>query len=237
MGREARQGALHFILVTVGGGVKPWWRPPRPAVRFDLPAPQRHDAHPMRPLLRFARAIDRLNDAIYSAVRWLVVVMILVGALNAVARYLTKYTGLSLASNAALDIQWYMFSLIFLLGAAAALRHDMHVRVDVLFERLSARTRAWIDIAGTVLFLLPFCVMMLITSWPAIHNSWIVREGSPDPGGLARYPIKTVILVCFALLFLQGLSQLITRVAALRGHIPLDGAVEPEGPAAHVEAV
>jgi TRAP-type mannitol/chloroaromatic compound transport system permease small subunit len=191
----------------------------------------------MRLLLRFARAIDRLNDTIYAGIRWLTVVMIVVGALNAIARYLTKYTGISLASNAALDIQWYMFSLIFLLGAAAALRHDMHVRVDVLYERLSARARAWIDVAGTLLFLLPFCVMMLITSWPAIHNSWIVREGSPDPGGLARYPIKTAILVCFALLFLQGLSQLITRIAALRGIVPFDGDARPEPAASHVEAV
>ncbi len=194
----------------------------------------------MRHLLGFARGIDRLNDSIYAAIRWLTLAMIVAGALNALARYLTKFTGVSLASNAYLDIQWYMFSLIFLLGAAAGLRQEMHVRVDVLYERLAPRARAWIDIAGTVLFLLPFCVMMLVTSWPAIHNSWLVREGSPDPGGLARYPIKTVLLICFVLLFLQGLSQLITRVAALRGLASFDARPhEPSAPHAthHVEAI
>jgi len=191
----------------------------------------------MRLLLGFARGIDRLNDAIYTVIRWLTLAMILVGALNALARYATKYTPVSITSNAYSDIQWYMFSLIFLLGAAAGLRQEVHVRVDVLYERISQRARAWIDIAGTILFLLPFCVMMLVTSWPAIHNSWLVREGSPDPGGLARYPIKTVILVCFVLLFLQGLSQLITRVAALRGVIPFDGPAATPAATHHVEAI
>jgi TRAP-type mannitol/chloroaromatic compound transport system permease small subunit len=194
----------------------------------------------MRHLLGFARGIDRLNDAIYTVIRWLTLAMIMVGAVNALARYLTKFTGVSFASNAYLDIQWYMFSLIFLLGAAAGLRQEMHVRVDVLYERLTPRARAWIDVAGTVLFLLPFCATMLVTSWPAVHNSWLVREGSPDPGGLIRYPIKTVLLVCFVLLFLQGISQVITRVAALRGISPLDAKPhEPGAPHAahHVKAI
>ena len=194
----------------------------------------------MRQLLGFARGIDRLNDAIYAAIRWLTLAMIVVGALNALARYATKFTGVSLASNVYLDIQWYMFSLIFLLGAAAGLRQEMHVRVDVLYERLAPRARAWIDIAGTTLFLLPFCAMMLVTSWPAVHNSWLVREGSPNPGGLVRYPIKTVLLICFVLLFLQGISQLITRVAALRGLAPFDAQPHESGAthgAHHVEAV
>lgn len=194
----------------------------------------------MRHLLGFARGIDRLNDSIYMVIRWLTLAMIVVGALNALVRYLTKFTGVSFSSNAYLDIQWYMFSLIFLLGAAAGLRQEMHVRVDVLYERLTPRARAWIDVAGTVLFLLPFCVTMLVTSWPAVQNSWLVREGSPDPGGLVRYPIKAVLLICFVLLFLQGISQLITRVAALRGLIPLDARPQEQGvpPAIHhVEAI
>lgn len=193
--------------------------------------------HRMKALLGFARRIDRLNDGIYAVIRWLTLAMILVGAVNALLRYATKFTGVSMASNAYLEIQWYMFSLIFLLGAAAGLRQEMHVRVDVLYERLAPRARAWIDIAGTVLLLLPFCVMMLVTSWPAVHNSWIVREGSSDPGGLTRYPIKTVLLVCFVLLFLQGLSQLITLAAALRGHLPFDAKAGEPAPMHHVEAV
>ncbi len=173
----------------------------------------------MRLLLTFARGIDRLNDTVYAAIRWLTLVMIVVGAINALARYLTRYTGLALASNALFDAQWYMFSLIFLLGAAYGLRHEVHVRVDVAYARFTPRGRAWVDLIGTVLFVIPFCIMMLVTSWPPVRNSWSVREGSPDPGGLPRYPIKTVLLVCFALLLLQAVAQIIAKVAALTGHV------------------
>lgn len=181
----------------------------------------------MGPLLTLARGIDRLNDAVYAAIRWLTLAMIVVGALNALARYLTRYTGVALSSNAWFDLQWYMFSIIFLLGAAYGLNHDVHVRVDVMYSRATPRLRAWIDIAGTVLFIMPFCVMMLVTSWPAVRNSWAVREASPDPGGLARYPIKTLLLVCFTLLLLQALSQVIKRGAQLAGALPLPGAPAP----------
>lgn len=168
-------------------------------------------------LRRLSSGVDALNDRIGAAIRWLALVMVLLGAYNAVARYLTRHTGLSLASNAFTEAQWYLFSLIFLLGAAYGLRHDVHVRVDVLFERLTPRARAWVDLAGTVLFLLPFCVLMLWVSWPAVRNSWMIRETSPDPGGLARYPIKAAILVGFLLLLLQGLSQLVKQVDVIRG--------------------
>lgn len=178
----------------------------------------------MGPLLLLARGIDRLNDAVYAAIRWLTLAMIVVGALNALARYLTRYTGVALSSNAWFDLQWYMFSIIFLLGAAYGLNRDVHVRVDVMYNRATPRTRAWIDIAGTLLFIMPFCLMMLVTSWPAVRNSWAVREASPDPGGLARYPIKTLLLVCFTLLLLQALSQVIKRGAQLAGVLPLPGA-------------
>jgi len=170
----------------------------------------------MRMLKRLSSAIDRLNDRIGAAIRWLALAMVLIGAYNAIARYLTRYTGVSLSSNAYLDLQWYFFSLVFLLGAAYGLRHDVHVRVDVLYSRLAARTRTWIDLAGTILFLLPFSVVMLWMAWPAVRNSWEIKEVSPDPGGLPRYPIKAVILVSFGLLFLQGVSQAIKLVAALR---------------------
>jgi TRAP-type mannitol/chloroaromatic compound transport system permease small subunit len=168
-------------------------------------------------LKRFSSIVDGLNERIGTAIRWLALVMVLVGAFNALARWLTRYTGVSLSSNAYLDLQWYMFSLIFLLGAAYGLNHDVHVRVDVLFSRLSRKTQAWIDLAGTVLFLLPFSVVMLWVSWPAVANSWSIREVSPDPGGLPRYPIKAVIIISFALLFLQGLSQMAKQLEVIRG--------------------
>lgn len=161
--------------------------------------------------------IDRLTDATFAAVRWLILAMIGVGSFNAMARYATRFTGVSFASNAALDIQWYMFAMVFLLGAAHALKHGVHVRVDVVYERLNGRARAWIDLIGTVFLAVPFCVMVLVTSWPAVRNSWGIREGSPDPGGLPRYPVKAILLVGFALLLFQAFSHIRRQVTVLRG--------------------
>ena len=170
----------------------------------------------MRFLKGFSSAVDGLNNRIGASIRWLSLIMILVGAFNAIARYLTRYTGVALSSNAYLDLQWYFFSLIFLLGAAYGLEHDVHVRVDVLYSRLSRKGRAWIDLGGTVLFLIPFCTLMLWVSWPAVRNSWSIKETSPDPGGLPRYPIKAVILLSFILLLLQALSQLVKQIEILK---------------------
>ena len=175
-------------------------------------------------LLRIARGIDALNGWVGRAVRWLTLAMVLVGAFNAVARYTDPYTGLGLSSNAYIEGQWYLFSLVFLLGAAYALRENAHVRVDVLYERLSPRGRAWVNLLGTLLFLVPFCVVMLVVTWPAVQTSWALLEQSPDPGGLPRYPIKTVVLVAFGLLLLQGASMAIKQVAVLRGALSPEAA-------------
>ena len=177
--------------------------------------------------MKLKRWIDRLNRAVGRGASWLVLLMVLVGAGNAVARYLGRFIGMNLSSNAYLEAQWYLFSLVFLLGAAYTLQRDDHVRVDVLYSRLSGRARAWIDAVGTVVFLIPFCIFCLWVSWPSIRNSWHVLEGSPDPGGLPRYPIKTVILVAFVLLILQGVSILIDRIRTLRGGDPAPGMDEP----------
>jgi TRAP-type mannitol/chloroaromatic compound transport system permease small subunit len=173
----------------------------------------------MRWWLALSRGIDGLNERVGAAVSWLSVAMLLLGALNAVLRYLGRFAGASWSSNAYLEAQWYLFSVLFLLGAGWTLRHDAHVRVDVLYGQLSARRKAWVDLIGTAIFLLPFCVFGLLTSWPAVRASWEVWEGSPDPGGLPRYPLKTLILVCFVLLFLQGVSELIKRAALLSGAV------------------
>lgn len=170
----------------------------------------------MQELLRLSRGIDTLNEAIGRLVLWLVLAASLVSALNAVSRYL-----FGLSSNALLEIQWYMFALIFLLGAGYTLRHDGHVRIDILYGRFSRRTRALIDIAGTLLFLLPMSLVILWLSLPMVAESIRIQEISPDAGGLLRWPIKLAIPAGFALLSLQGISEVIKRIAFLRGQGPL----------------
>lgn len=168
--------------------------------------------------MRLADWIDRLTAGVGRVVAWLTVAMVLLGAFNAIARYLGRFVGRNLSSNAYLEAQWYLFSLIFLLGAAYTLQRDAHVRVDVVFARFSARVRSWINILGTVLLLVPFSLFVLWSTFPAVRNSWSIREVSPDPGGLPRYPLKAVILVCFGLLLLQGVAEIIKEVTSLRSH-------------------
>ena len=141
----------------------------------------------------------------------------LIGAMGAIARYFSRGLGLTLNLTPATEAQWYLFSAIFLLGGAYALRHDVHVRVDVIYERLSAVARGWIDLVGTLIFLVPLAVLMLWVAFPPVLRSWQIRETSPDPGGLPRYPIKALILVSFALLLLQAVSQLVKHVDVIRG--------------------
>lgn len=171
----------------------------------------------MAGLLRLAAAIDRLNRRIGRVMGWATLAMVLLGAFNAVARYTDRYVQLGLSSNAWIELQWYLFSLVFLLGAPWALRANAHVRVDVLYGRLSERARVWIDLVGGVVFLLPFCIFAVIASWPGVRDSFAVLEQSPDPDGLPRYPIKAVVLVAFFLIALQGLSEIVKRIAWLRG--------------------
>lgn len=166
--------------------------------------------------LRVSSAIDRVTGAVGRAAAWLALVMVIVGAFNAIARYLGRYVGINLSSNAYLELQWYLFSMLFLLGGAWVLRENAHVRVDVLYSRLTARGQSVINIIGTVLMLVPFSVFVLWVSSPVVRNSWSIREGSPDPGGLPRYPLKALILVCFALLLLQAVSELIKEVYRFR---------------------
>ncbi len=183
----------------------------------------------MRLLRRLADTIDGLNDAMGSVVRWLVLLMVLVGAVSTLTRYSARQLGLTLNLTPVTEAQWYMFSVIFLLGAAYALRHDVHVRVDVLYERLGVRGRGWIDLLGTLLFLVPFSVLMLWVSFPAVRTSWQIRETSPDPGGLPRWPIKALIVASFGLLLLQAVSQVVKHVEVVRSGRAGDTPPEPEG--------
>jgi TRAP-type mannitol/chloroaromatic compound transport system permease small subunit len=168
-------------------------------------------------LLRAGRAVDALNARVGRLAAWLTLAMVLIGAGNALARYSDRSTGLGLSSNAWIEAQWYLFSLVFLFGAPWALRTGGHVRVDVLYGRLGLRARAWIDLVGGLVLLIPFCVFALVVSWPSVAESIAIRELSPDPGGLPRWPLKACVPAAFALLLLQGLSEVVKRWALLAG--------------------
>ncbi len=166
----------------------------------------------MQTLLQWARWIDRINERIGRYTYWLVLLMVGIGTWNVIGRYLGFWLGRNLSSNAFIETQWYLFDLVFLLGAAYTLKHNDHVRVDVFQSRWSPRKRALADLIGTLFFLLPFCIMVIWVSWGAIATSWAMWETSPDPGGLPRYPIKTMILVSFGLLILQGIAEAIKKL-------------------------
>ncbi|MEJ2360688.1 MAG: TRAP transporter small permease subunit [Gammaproteobacteria bacterium] len=174
----------------------------------------------MHRLLKIAQFIDAINRRIGQLMFVLVLIMILIGVYNASVRYLGGFFGANLSSNAYLELQWYLFGAIFMLGAAYTLQKDGHVRVDVLQSRLTPKAKAWIDLVGIVIFMLPFCAMVFWLSLPWVINSWHLLETSSNPGGLPRYPIKTVVPLAFLLLFLQGISQLIKAVAVVRGIRP-----------------
>jgi TRAP-type mannitol/chloroaromatic compound transport system permease small subunit len=167
--------------------------------------------------LRWAEAIDGWSERLGRWTNGLVLALVLLGAGNVAARYLGKLIGVSLTSNGLLESQWYIFDLVFLWGAAYALKQDEHVRVDIFYKNLSVKGRAWVNLLGTVFFLIPFCLLVIFYSWGSIVNSWQIWESSPDPGGLPRYPIKSMIVVSFALLILQGLAEMIKNWATITG--------------------
>ena len=187
----------------------------------------------MHILRKFSSVVDGVNDRIGVVIRWLALLMVLIGAVSAIVRYFGRSLQWTLNLTPATEAQWYLFSLIFLLGAAYGLNHDVHVRVDVMYERMKPKTQAWIDLCGTVLFLVPFSLMMLYVSYPAVSASWSVREMSPDPGGLPRYPIKALIIFSFVMLLLQAVSQMVKQVDVIRGTTPALDHHEGE-PEAHV---
>ena len=158
-------------------------------------------------------AIDTLNEAIGRAASWLVLAMVLLICYDVGMRYFFHQGSVALQ-----ELEWHLFALIFLLGSAFTLKYDNHVRVDILYQSqyLSNEHRALINIFGILFFLLPFCVLILITTWPFVENAYYYLEGSPDPGGLPyRYLLKGSILVAFTLLILQGLAELLRNYLIL----------------------
>lgn len=171
----------------------------------------------MKILLQFARQVDELSRRASVIAIWLVLICALVSALNAFSRY-----AFDMSSNAWLELQWYMFGGTVLLGAAHLLNTNGHIRVDLFYGRLSDLQRTWLDLFGLLAFLMPFCWFMVLYSWPWFLESWQIGEISGNAGGLIRWPVKLLLPLGFGLLMLQGVSEVIKRVAALRGVIALD---------------
>jgi TRAP-type mannitol/chloroaromatic compound transport system permease small subunit len=166
-------------------------------------------------LLSVSRLIDRLSERIGHAFYWLVLAAVLISAANAVVR-----KALNVSSNAFLEIQWYLFSAIFLFLAGYTLLHNDHVRIDVVSSRLSKRAQTWIDIVGTVLFLFPMAFLLMWLSWPIFVDTYVHHEISTNAGGLLIWPARLLVPIGFFLLILQGISELIKRIAFLRGLAP-----------------
>jgi TRAP-type mannitol/chloroaromatic compound transport system permease small subunit len=166
-------------------------------------------------LLSLSRLIDRINERIGHVFYWLVLATVLISAANAVVR-----KTLNVSSNAFLEIQWYLFSAIFLFCAGYTLLRNEHVRIDVISHRLSKRAQTWIDIIGTVFFLFPMAILIMWLAWPVFVDAYERHEISTNAGGLIIWPARLLIPLGFLLLIVQGISELIKRIAFLRGLIP-----------------
>ena len=169
----------------------------------------------MKPLLKLSNVIDAINDRVGHGLMWLILAAVIISAGNAIVRKLFQTS-----SNALLEVQWYLFSAVFLLGAGYAFLKNAHVRIDFISSRLSPRTRSWIDIIGIVAFLVPLCWLLISLSWPLFVNAWESGEMSQNAGGLIRWPVYALVPVGMTLLLLQALSELVKRFAFLRGLIP-----------------
>ena len=182
----------------------------------------------MQLLLRLSKGIDAFIELIGAAATWIVTLLLAVGIYNVIARYVGKYIGVNLASNTFIEGQWYLFSVVFFLGFAFILKRNAHVRVDFLYAKWNAKRRAWVNLLGTLLFLLPFSILAISVTWPRVVRSWgllpngrwTTWEMSSDPGGLPRAPIRSMIIVAFVLLIIQALSEIIKHTAVITNYVP-----------------
>ena len=171
----------------------------------------------MEVLLRVSGAIDWLNGRLGALANVLVLFCCVISAANAMIRYAFDYS-----SNGWLEVQWYMFSVTVMFGASYTLKRNEHVRVEILYLYLSERGQYWLDLIGTLFFLIPVCALLAVLSWPFFMQSFAVNESSSNAGGLLRWPIKLVLPAGFALITMQGVSEVIKRAAALRGYTLID---------------
>lgn len=161
----------------------------------------------------FIKNIDKLNEWVGLLASWFVLALIFLICYDVMMRYVFQQGSIALQ-----ELEWHLFALIFLLGSAYTLKHDEHVRVDILFKSrfLSVRHRALINLIGSLFLLIPFCILILVTAWPFVENAFYYNEGSPDPGGLPyRFILKGSILIAFSLLILQGIAELIRNMLIL----------------------
>jgi len=175
----------------------------------------------MHALIKISAAIDALNERVGRMAIWGVLLAVLVSAANAIMR-----KAFNVSSNAFLELQWYLFSVVVLLCAGYTLLRNEHVRIDVITGRLSKRAQNWIDVFGIVVFLLPMAILVIWLSWPVFVNAYVSGEHSNNAGGLIVWPARLLVPVGFVLLALQGCSELVKRVAFLRGLI--DNPLEKE---------
>jgi TRAP-type mannitol/chloroaromatic compound transport system permease small subunit len=176
----------------------------------------------MNGLLALSRLVDVVTDRIGRTLWWFVLAAVLISGTNAILR-----KAFNIGSNAWLEVQWYLFAAVFMLGAGYAFLKNAHVRIDFISAKLSARTRNWIDIVGIVVFLVPLTLMLSYLGWPLFHNAWVTNEMSQNAGGLIRWPVLALIPLGMTLLLIQALSELVKRIAFLQGRIPDPLAHEP----------
>jgi len=182
-------------------------------------------------LLKLSRAIDAVNTRIGGMVKWLILAAVIVSTGNAIIRKL-----FNVSSNAWLELQWYLFGAVFMLGAAYTFLKNEHIRIDVVTSNFTKRTRDWIDVFGHIVFLMPFAIIMIWHGWPFFYRSFVISESSMNAGGLTVWPAKLLIPLGFALLLAQGVSELVKRIAILRGIIPDENAALGHHAAAEAEA-
>lgn len=169
----------------------------------------------MQSLLKLSRGIDAFTRWIGKRLSWLILVAVIISAINAIVR-----KTLDMSSNSWLELQWVLFSIVFLLCSPWTLLDNEHIRIDIVNNLLPKRVRDAIDVVGHLFFLLPLCVVMIITGGPFFWRSYEINEQSGNAGGLPQWPAKSLIIIAFSFLFVQGISELIKRIAVMRGLIP-----------------
>lgn len=178
-------------------------------------------------MLAVSRGIDSFTNVLGNIALWVVAATVMVGAWNTFGRFIGPVVGTNMTSNLFIELQWYFFSLTYFLAGGYVLKHNGHVRVDIFYDSFNDKQKALVNILGTIFLLFPFCAMMITFAYPWVMQSWKILEGSPDPSGLPRYPLKTMVVAGMGFLAMQGVSELIKNIAIYTGyeHTPSEDVV------------